>query len=416
MPTAKKLPSGTWRVRVYSHSDPDGKQHYKTITAPTKQEAESLAAKWKAKANRLEQTDLTIKEAIDGYITAKSGVLSPATIHGYRSLERNYFDGIGHIRIKKLNNAVIQTFISDLSVKVSAKTVSNIYGLLTAAIALYAPEMTFKVKLPTKSKKRRVAPSDAQILALFNSASPNLKKAIAFAAFTSMRRGEICALKYADIDGNRAHVHADIVHSPHGGWIYKPTPKTSDSDRFVMLPDIILELIGTGAPDDYVVPLRPDTITQEFCELRDVLGLPYHFHDLRRYFASKTAALQIPDAYIETFGGWRAGSGVMKEVYQSQMDQEADVYAQKITQCFDKMVQNGHDIGSKNMTRNMTRKSETLVNTGVTPMTPTGIEDKWKCPETPNSCGINAFQPSKIGACGTRIKWGLSDRSDKNMT
>ena len=44
MATAKKLPSGSWRILVYSHTDQDGKRRYKSFTAPTKKEAEFLAA------------------------------------------------------------------------------------------------------------------------------------------------------------------------------------------------------------------------------------------------------------------------------------------------------------------------------------------------------------------------------------
>ena len=46
MPTAKKQPSGMYRCRVYSHTDAQGKQHYRSFTAPTKTEAESLANKF----------------------------------------------------------------------------------------------------------------------------------------------------------------------------------------------------------------------------------------------------------------------------------------------------------------------------------------------------------------------------------
>ena len=36
MAKAKKLPSGNWRVRVYSHTTPDGQKKYESFTASTK--------------------------------------------------------------------------------------------------------------------------------------------------------------------------------------------------------------------------------------------------------------------------------------------------------------------------------------------------------------------------------------------
>lgn len=47
MPKAKKLPSGNYRCRVFSHTDSEGKKIYKSFTAPTKRQAELLAVEWK---------------------------------------------------------------------------------------------------------------------------------------------------------------------------------------------------------------------------------------------------------------------------------------------------------------------------------------------------------------------------------
>ena len=44
MASAKKLPSGNWRVSLYIGLDEKGKRKYKSFTADTKKEAEFLAA------------------------------------------------------------------------------------------------------------------------------------------------------------------------------------------------------------------------------------------------------------------------------------------------------------------------------------------------------------------------------------
>lgn len=339
MATAKKQPSGMWKCRVYSHTDAQGKKHYRAFTASTKQEAEQKASKFSGTADRAARCDLTVSEAISGFIRAKEAVLSPSTVRGYRALERRYYAPIASRRIRKLTTAEVQTFISDLAAKVSPKTISNIYGLLTASVSLYDPEIVWRITLPAKQKKRPTSANSDQIQALYNAATPNLKKAIALSAFTSMRRGEVCALLYGDITGNIAHVHADLVRGDDG-WYRKETPKTSDSDRFVRLPDAVLELIGTGDPSERVVPITPDTITECFGRLRDHLGINIRFHDLRHYFASIAAVLNIPDAYTETMGGWRPGSRVMKNVYQNIIQPEADRYAEAMSDHFDNLLKN----------------------------------------------------------------------------
>ena len=337
MPTAKKTSSGMWRVRAYSHTDAEGKKHYRSFSAPTKQEAEQAAAKWSGSADRVERCDLTVADAIDGYIRAKTGVLSQSTLRGYVALQNRYYAPIASRKIRRLSSADVQTFVSDLAAQVSPKTVSNIYGLLNASVALYAPEISWRIKLPTKQKKRHTSANSDQIRRLYESAPPNLQKAIALSAFTSMRRGEICALTYGDIDGNIAHVHADLVRGVRG-WYLKETPKTSDSDRFVRLPVAVVDLIGQGDPSDRVVPITPDTITECFGRLRDNLGIPIRFHDLRHYFASIAAVLGIPDTYTESMGGWRPGSHVMKSVYQNIITSEADKFASAMSDHFDTLL------------------------------------------------------------------------------
>lgn len=338
MPTAKKMPSGQWKVRVYSHIDADGKQHMRAFTAPTKQEAEQMAARFAGSADRAARCDLTVADAISRYIDAKEQVLSPSTVRGYRQLERNYYALIGARRISRLKTVDVQIWISDLAGKVSAKTVSNVYGLFTAAVCFFSPDTTFRgVKLPQKKRRRVSAPSDELVQALYRAASPNLKKAIALEAYASMRRSEVCALTYGDIKDGIAHVHRDIVRGSHG-WVIKPIPKTSESDRFTRIPPRVLDLIGTGDPDQRIVPVTPDTITELFCRLRDSMGLSIRYHDLRHYYSSIAAVIGVPARYVESFGGWMPGSSVLRSTYEDVIDTAADAYSRQLADYFDKIL------------------------------------------------------------------------------
>lgn len=336
MATAKKQPSGQWKCRVYSHTTPDGKKHYRAFTASTKQEAEQQAARFSGKKDRERKTDLTVIDAVTGYIDARAGVLSPSTVLGYKKM-LIYFERIGYKKINKLSPPEVQTWISDLASRLSPKSVHNVYGLFSATFALYQPDTVWRIKLPPKQKKRLTAASDEQIMLLYNSADDKLKKCIALAAFTSMRRGEICAIRYGDIKEKSIHVHADMVKGVDG-WHYKPTPKTSESDRIAPVPEAVIELLGTGDPDAFVIDWVPDTITKRFIDLRDDLGLPdIRFHDLRHYYASIAAAL-IPDLYTESFGGWGRGSKAMREIYQNKIDPLEEYYANELMGHFDGLI------------------------------------------------------------------------------
>ena len=328
MATAKKLPSGSFRVRVYSHTDHTGKKIYESFTAPTKGEAELKALEWKNGKKRHISSDLTIAQAIDGYITAKEGVLSPSTIRGYRKMQRNNYRTIEKRPIKKISTEELQIFVSNLSKSLNPKSVANIYGLLSSSLSFYMPENAFKVSLPKKIKKRPISPSDGDIQTLFGEAQTELKKCIALAAFGSLRRGEICALTFGDIEGNTVHITKDMVQDKDNQWVIKNMPKTSDSIRDVSYPDEVIELLGHGEKEEKVIKYQnPGSITQCFTKLRDRLGLSIHFHDLRIYFCSIGAVLNIPTNYLEDFGGWRRGSNVMKQTYQNSISDKREEYS-----------------------------------------------------------------------------------------
>lgn len=335
MAKAKKLPSGNWRVNAYSHTDENGKQHRVSFTAPTKAEAEMKAAQYANSKKRLSYTDLTVGEAIDRYITAKEAVLSPSTIRGYDRMRKNDYKFIEKKRIKNLSSEDMQLFVSNLAQTKSPKSVRNAYGLLTASIALYAPDMHFNVTLPAKQKKRPVSPTDDAIRALYDAAYPRLKLCISF-AMCGIRRGEMCAFTYEDLSNGIIHIDKDMVKDKYGQWIIKPRPKTEDSDRYVTLPPFVLDQIGQGT--GRIITITPNSITRQFIKYRNKLGLSLTFHDIRHYFASSASVLGIPDIYTADMGGWNRNSSAMKSIYQNNITSMSEYYANKMNNHLTKII------------------------------------------------------------------------------
>ena len=339
MPIARKLPSGSWRVQAFVGTDKDGKKIRMSFTAPTKREAEKQASVYMAEHHRASSPlEMTVADAIDRYITAKTAVLSPSTIRGYRRYQGLYYDEISRVKIHQLNTETMQLFISSLVGSISPKTISNVYGLLSSSVAMFRPDAVFRVTLPKRKKQRPMSPEDADVVTLFNEAGEELKIAIALAAFGSLRRGEICALKHSDIQGVYIHVHADMVVNENGEYEYKDFPKTSDSIRTVkMLPEIIA-LIPDGIDDEFIINANPDAITKRFCRLRDRLGIDVRFHDLRHYWASIGVALGVPDTYLSDSGGWRRGSSVLNGTYKNAISSEAERFSSKMCEHFGRII------------------------------------------------------------------------------
>lgn len=317
MSTAKKMPSGNWRCQVLDYIDPTGKKHRISFTAPTKAMAEAKASEYKESRDRKGHSiNLTVGDAIRRYIEIKEGVLSPSTIANYIRIRDRYYGRISQRKIYSVSNADLQLFVSELvGMGLSPKTVRNIYGLLVSSITMFMPEAVFRVTLPKKARVSYSVPEDSDIRRLVEAASYPLNLAILLGV-CGMRRGEICAVKYEDVNrtARSIYVHADMVVDKNYHYQYKPTPKTSHSIRMVPVTQEIIDLIGEGDPDSFIVPRTPDYITKHFCMLRDELGMNCRFHDLRHYYATVMSEM-VPRAYIEEFGGWSPGSRVLDSVY-----------------------------------------------------------------------------------------------------
>ena len=304
MATVKKLPSGKWNALAYYKDPVTGKVHRPSFTANSKAEAIRMAAEWESKRTRSPEY-ITVKECIERYIKAKESTLSPSTIRGYRIDQRNRYQEIENIAISALTDEILQRFVSNLCLNHSPKTVRNTYALLTSSLQMFT-DRRYHVTLPQKRPPELHVPNDDDVKTLLEIAEESLKIAIVLAAVGTARAGEVAALKYRDVKKDGIHIHSDMIKDQNNQWIIKEVPKTSASDRYVPLPEKVMQMLGTGDPDDFVYGRTPAAINRAFTRLRDKLGLKCRYHDLRHYAASIMHALGVPDQYIMERGGWKS--------------------------------------------------------------------------------------------------------------
>lgn len=327
MPKAKKLPSGSWNCKVFSHYEyRDGKKvmvkQSFTVDDPSpagRRRCEEMAATWAA--NRKEAPhQVDVRTAIRQYIDAKKAVLSPSTVSAYeRYLRTGAFDPIGAIQVRKLRQIDVQRWISGFAADHSPKYVKNIYLLFVPAMKMAGgPE--YEVTLPKPKPKDVYTPTDDDIVRLLEHCrkpgKEELLAAVLLAAFGSMRRSEICALSPEDIQGNVVTVSKAMVMDAGGQWVVKQ-PKTSNSARRVVLPTFVVELLPMQGPR--IVNCSPGALSSRFDRAVAAVGLPrFSIHALRHYYVSAAHALQIADQYTMKMGGWRTDN-VMKRHYRGVM-------------------------------------------------------------------------------------------------
>lgn len=343
MGKAVKLKSGSWRVQVFSHYELVGgerKRRVRSFTAATKAEAERMAAQFAADKTRLDGGGYTIGEAVDRYITSKEPVLSPSTIRSYMAYRKKLRE-VEALRVDTLTSTDLQTWVSALSRSHSAKYVKNIYALVISAVSVIS-DRSYRVTLPTRKPLTYNVPTDEEVKALMDNAREDIRLAVALAAVGTLRRGEICALRHRDVyrDKQAVFIHSDMILDKNNAWVYKDIPKTSDSVRWVSLPEEVLNMIEDGDPDEYIIGSTPAAVSDAFARLRDRLGLKCRFHDLRHYAASILHAIGVPDQYIMERGGWST-DGTLKAVYRNTLADQSKIYSDRAASHFSTQLFNG---------------------------------------------------------------------------
>lgn len=342
MPKARKLPSGSYRCLVfagYEIKDGKKKRKYESFTASTKREAEAMAAKWADRKNQRPE-DITVGEAIKRYIEAKENVLSPSTIRGYNTAEKR-FDQISETKLRALTNADVQLWISELSTKVSAKTVRNTYGLLTSALSMFAPGLQLSVTLPQVQKKQVKFLTAEQLQKLLDhTKGKKLWIAIMLARYYGLRRSEICALRSEDLAGNILTIRRAMVPDKDGNWIIKERPKTDSSYRYLIIGEPLLSVLKEC--DGPIMDCNPDALFDRFRRALKALKLSsIPFHTLRHMFATGAAKQNIPDIYTAKMGGWNPGSSVLKKIYQNAQDDDLRKQMNKLNKVMQHEMQHG---------------------------------------------------------------------------
>lgn len=347
MATAKKLPSGSWHVKIFSHYEnivqSDGtikkKRIYKSFTCDVpgpkgKRLCEQQAADWAAKKEQrnLNYETMTLEQALEGYIAAKSNVLSPTTYREYKRVQKLAFDSIKGTQLYALDTVKVQSWINEYTKGHAPKTVRNAYGLLTAAVSFYYPQFKVRPQLPMRKKPELYTPSDNDIKKLLDAIKgTDLEIAVYLGAFCAMRLGEICALDSSDITGNSITINKSLALCDDGTYKIK-SPKTPSSYRTVQAPEFVIQRLS--GIEGRIIVQRPYNVTKALKRALKANDLPeFRFHDLRHYAASILHAIGIPDQYIMHYGGWKTDH-VMKSVYRNAIDEEARKMNARITEHF----------------------------------------------------------------------------------
>ncbi len=317
----------------------DGKQQYKVQinyvdkTGKYRQKSKLVLGLPEAKQTELElladlsdpqknQTSrLTIQELYNQYIEHKKHEVRATSLEKTKGiLQREILPMLKDIRLDRLNTPLLQEWKNSISKKpLSISTKQNAYKELRALLN-YAVKMEFIFKNPLliignfkevyfekpQDKLHYYTPEEFKKYITIAKANCNSIKEHGYYVFfniaylTGMRKGEINALKWSDIDNNIIHVRRSIAQKLKEGDIETP-PKNKSSYRDIQMPKQLIQILKEqrkiqksikGFSEDFRIcggpsPLRDSSISNRNIQFADEAGLPHiRIHDFRHSHAS----------------------------------------------------------------------------------------------------------------------------------
>lgn len=329
------LPSGSWRCQVMVK----GRRIDVIEDDPAVAHAKALALKEGLIEEEKPKNGMTVGDAIDKYIESKDAVLSPSTVIGYKRLRKNALQDLMGIKLSELTQERVQRAVNAMAKAKTPKYVRNAHGLLTAALAEYAPEFVLRTTLPQKRKMEIEIPSEEELKRIVHAATgTEMELPILLAVWLGLRMSEIRGLTWDCVSDGVLHVKRAIVDGENGPA--EKGTKTYSGDRRIPLPDYLKGLIEKQErKDDYIIHLSGQAIYKRFSRLCKKVGVNhYRFHDLRHVQASIMLALGVPDKYaMERMG--HATNNMLKTVYQHTIKEKQIEVANAVDNYF---AQNFH--------------------------------------------------------------------------
>ena len=353
--------NGRFLVKVPIGRYPSGATQYKTKWAATKSEANKLRTHLlteRENGRLVAGPKETFRSFADWYYENEAGnSMRPTTIYQQYNLLKNYaLPHLGHRPIVDITPREITMWMNKLKEKYSTSTINNtraaVSGVFSAAVRIERVNLnpvsrTQKLRRGQFEKTQVQPPYSAEeALRLLELAKESdLDAFIHVAVFTGMRRGEILALRWSDIDAEQSTIYINRTLKegtrfvPGGRGLTAPVfndPKTKSSTRVVHFSPAVAaslqrhelfqtvqraSLDGDWIDEDLIftspcgTAVFPSNYSSRFRKFLKNHGLRHiRIHDLRHTFAvlALEGGVQLA-AITQTLG--HSGIEITKNIY-----------------------------------------------------------------------------------------------------
>ncbi|MDP4179074.1 MAG: tyrosine-type recombinase/integrase, partial [Bacillota bacterium] len=269
------------------------------------------------------------------------------------------------MKVNQVTNMHIQEYISIKLKTLSSTTVRKHFFTLSKLFhdALRIKSPCIDIKAPKNEEFKPIIPTEKEfntIYQTFKEISPEDEVIILLAGWCGLRRGEIFALEWNDIDEINGTIKIDqaLALEEEGYNFELKDPKSHNGIRTIATPDHLIKLImslknttinlkrfkknKTLKTDQkknksdlkhFIFQQDPHSFTKKYCRIIKGGNLPHiRFHDLRHYHASLLYKNEVPDQYAAE----RLGHDVwvLKKTYQHLGLEETKELDEKVKNMF----------------------------------------------------------------------------------
>ena len=323
--TIRKRSDGRWEARIIIGHKNDGSPMYKSAFAKTQKSAlkqlHQLLDLYRD-VDLTEECRMTLGEWMDKWLDEYMiFTIKENTIKGYRSqIDHQIKPFIGHKQLASLTTADIQKFYNKIKKEgrvhphpihghvLSDSMVRKIHMMLHEAMEVAVRERyivrnpTDNTTIPKKTTTEKQVLDDSQLNRFLEAiqGEPYWHDFFYVEVMTGLRRGEICGIKWSDIDFNEGTLCIKrSVSTKEGGGVSVGETKTDAGVRTIIMPPSVATLLWkkrSDAINEWVFPhytnpsdpLHPSSAYKKLKTLLKRLELPLlRFHDLRHTFATQ---------------------------------------------------------------------------------------------------------------------------------
>lgn len=243
----------------------------------------------------------TLTDAAEAWWERKVPALGAQTLANYRSaLDVHLLPALGHRPVASLRPSDVEALRARLAAaSKGANTISNVVGVLRQILAELVADRQLasnpaallkRGKRPGRPPRRIIVPSHEEVDRLLAAASPEARPALELAAATGLRRAELLALRWAEVDFEARELHVRASKTEAGE---RAVPLFGSARR------LLLEVKAASPykrPDDLCFPNidgKPQPpaswARREYLPARERAGLreSLRLHDLRHYAVSR---------------------------------------------------------------------------------------------------------------------------------